>query len=191
MPDSLRSSLLELQTLLRSRSCGLSDLQLLRSYFTITRLVRPMSMLSKFVLQRSESLDQLGFASGEQQFGSDPRGDPISALVPVCRQSSRNLVKRDGHAVVAAAVYNLSLFPTATSATKRLFRHLLQVIEYQLTLGSYYAATFRWALAPCRFHETSGRPNDLRLRLAHRRYSDRIYGGSSPPRYAIGAIYQA
>jgi RNA polymerase sigma factor (sigma-70 family) len=68
----LRSSMLELQTLLRSRTCGLSDLQLLRSYFTITRLVRPMSMLSKFVLQRSESLDQLGFASAEQKFGNDP-----------------------------------------------------------------------------------------------------------------------
>jgi len=96
-------------------------------------------------------------------------------------------VKRDGHAVVAAPAYNLSLFPTATSATKRLSRHLLQVIEYQLPLGSYYAAMFRWAPAPCRFHETLGRPNDLWLRLAHRRYSDRIYGDSSPPRYAIPA----
>ena|SRR5882762_2150454 len=61
----------ELQALLRSRACGLSDLQLLRSYFTITRLVRPMSML-EVRPPEFESLDQLGFASAEQQLGSDP-----------------------------------------------------------------------------------------------------------------------
>jgi len=36
-PDPLRSSLLELQTLLRSRACGLSDLRLRRSHFTSNR----------------------------------------------------------------------------------------------------------------------------------------------------------
>lgn len=44
-PDPLRSSLRELQALQRSRACGLSYLRLRRSYFTITGLVRPMSML--------------------------------------------------------------------------------------------------------------------------------------------------
>jgi len=43
--EPLRSSLRELQALLRSRACGLSDLQLLRSYVTITGLVRRVSML--------------------------------------------------------------------------------------------------------------------------------------------------
>jgi hypothetical protein len=38
-PDPLRSSLHELQALLRSRACSLSDLQLRGSYFTITGLV--------------------------------------------------------------------------------------------------------------------------------------------------------
>jgi hypothetical protein len=36
-PNPLRSSLLELQTLLRSRACGLSDLRLRRSHFTSNR----------------------------------------------------------------------------------------------------------------------------------------------------------
>jgi hypothetical protein len=37
-PDPLRSSLHELQALLRSRACSLSDLQLRGSYFTVGRV---------------------------------------------------------------------------------------------------------------------------------------------------------
>ena len=78
-PDPLRSSLRELQALQRSRACGLSHLRLRRSYFTITGLVRPMSMLQRFVLQRSESC-QLDFASAKQQFRKRSLGDSDHAV---------------------------------------------------------------------------------------------------------------
>src|SRR6266568_1655411 len=60
-PDPVRSSLRELQALLRSRACGLSDLQLRRSYFTSNR-TRP-SRVDAIEVRPPELriLDQLRF----------------------------------------------------------------------------------------------------------------------------------
>ena len=97
-------------------------------------------------------------------------------------------MKRDGHTVVTAAVYNLSLFSSATSATKRLSRHLLQVIEYSLAA---------WLIIEKGFHRAVlgravglGIMSHLILDLLTHGHDIVLWPGLPSPRLGLG-LYEA